>query len=264
MRTLFAALTVGLALLAGPALAGPFSDAQRAYPRVRAATSNVSASLEAELRAAGAAWPTRGIYLRAFKAEGVVELWAAPASGSRWVKVRDFPICAGSGDLGPKRREGDGQVPEGFYSVAVFNPWSRFHLSLGIDYPNAVDRHRAAGDPPGGDIMIHGSCASIGCLPLQDGPIESVYVAAVAARDAGQRQIPVHIFPCRFEDPACRARLTAQPRHAAFWAGLEPGYWAFSALGRPPVVQARPDGTYRLPRPPTGRSSATGAATGGA
>ncbi len=248
MRTVSIAVSLLLLSLTA-AHAGPFADAQRAFPRVRAAEANVGAALAATFRAAGAAWPPRGLYLRAFKAEGVFELWAAPAAGDRHVRVQSLDICASSGELGPKRREGDGQVPEGFYRVAVFNPTSRFHVSLGIDYPNAVDRRRAGDAPPGGAIMIHGSCVTVGCLPLRDGPMEAVYVAAVAARDAGQVHIPVHIFPCRFEDPTCRARLDARPDLADFWAVLETGYHAFEAWGRPPGVRVTADGAYRLLEP---------------
>ena len=53
-----------------------------------------------------------------------------------------YPICAGSGDLGPKRERGDGQVPEGLYEIDRFNPTSRYHLSLRVNYPNLSDRLR--------------------------------------------------------------------------------------------------------------------------
>src|SRR5712691_1661125 len=88
---------------------------------------------------------------------------------------------------------GDGQVPEGFYEVSALNPWSRFLLSLKVSYPNALDRGFGR---TGGDIFIHGSCVTTGCIPIEDGPIQELYVIVADARARGAR-IEVHIFPGR-------------------------------------------------------------------
>jgi murein L,D-transpeptidase YafK len=103
-----------------------------------------------------------------------------------------------SGTMGPKRMEGDYQVPEGFYHINEFNPNSNYHLSLGINYPNASDRILSNTDRPGGSIYIHGNCVSTGCIAISDEPIEELYVLASAARNQGQEFIPVHIFPVRY------------------------------------------------------------------
>jgi murein L,D-transpeptidase YafK len=231
-----------------PAQAGEFAKRQFRHPRVQEAAKARLAAIEDDFKETGAAWPPRGVYMRGFKTEGEVELWAAPAEGDAWVLVRSFPVCARSGALGPKRQVGDLQVPEGFYHVSVFNPWSDFHLSLGVSYPNAADRFHSRGKAPGYAIMVHGNCVTIGCLPLEDGPIEDMYLAAVLARDNGQTTIPIHLFPCRLDDPDCEARLAKagadRPDLQAFWAGLRPGYDAFAATGVPPVVRANRDGTY--------------------
>lgn len=234
---------------ASVALAGSFEARQLNYPRYREAAAEDGADVERRFRDAGAAWPPR-LFLRAFKLEGVLELWAAPATGERWIMVKAFPVCARSGRLGPKRHQGDFQVPEGFYRIERFNPASQFHLSLGIDYPNAVDRTRTApGRSPGGDIFIHGNCVTVGCLPLQDEPMEALYVAAVAAWDAGHRGTPVHIFPCRFGSDRCVAALAEagarRPADAATWPSLVPGYELFERERLPPRVRATRGG-YRI------------------
>lgn len=248
MRTVILAIMTTF-LSATPSLAGPFERAQLRYERVRGAFDEHLAEVEGEFEVARAAWPPRGIFLRAFKHEGVLELWAEPAksvANAPRVLVRSFPICASSGVLGPKRRSGDGQVPEGFYVIDRFNPRSNYHLSLGLDYPNAVDKTRAAGDPPGGDIFIHGNCVTIGCLPLEDGPIEALYVVAVRARDNGQKQIPVHMFPCRFGTPSCRqATADADPALASFWGTLAAAYAEFESTHVPPRYVAKSSGYAR-------------------
>jgi len=234
-------------VLTSPAAAGPFERGQRELPRVRQAFDLHLAALETEFLRAGATWPPRGLYLRAFKQEGALELWAARPDSQQRVLVRTLPICRASGELGPKSRAGDFQVPEGFYVIDRFNPRSRFHLSLGIDYPNAVDRTRAAGEPPGGDIFIHGGCVTVGCLPLGDDAISALYVVLVRARDQGQKQIPVHLFPCRFGTAPCRqATAGAGSVLAAFWAVLALAHAEFEATHLPPRFVAKSTGYERV------------------
>jgi murein L,D-transpeptidase YafK len=243
-------LTVFLFCLPTFACAGPFADGQKRAPRVAQAFADHGAAVKKQFLDAGAAWPPKGIFIRAFKADDVVELWAAPRKkGDPYRKVRDFPVCARSGVLGPKRQSGDFQVPEGFYFIDRFNPRSRFHLSLGINYPHVGDRARTPkGKSPGGDIFIHGDCVTIGCLPLKDGPMSALYVAAVSARDAGQRRIPVHIFPCRLDSPACWQKLHAEGDavRMAYWKALLPGFEAFGKRQIPPRVTPLKDGGWRV------------------
>ena len=253
MGRLLTGIVIGLSLLALPevARAGTFLERQLRHGRVRAAFDERAGGVEEAFRRAGAAWPPRGVFLRSFKLEAELEVWAAPeGDADRWVRVWSLPVCASSGELGPKRHQGDLQVPEGFYEVDRFNPRSRFHLSLGLSYPNAVDRRRAGAAHPGGDIFVHGDCVTIGCLPLGDARMEDLYLAAVLARDGGQRHLPVHIFPCRLDERACHHALAAagaaDPELARFWRDLLPGYLAFARDREPPHVVAGRDGTYRM------------------
>jgi len=246
MHPLSAAL--GLMLAVAPLAGGrTFEADQRAIPRVRRAFEAREAELRRRFTAAGAPFPPAAIYLRAFKREAELELWAVAASG-RYVRVETIPICATSGALGPKRREGDGQVPEGFYRVVHFNPLSEYHLSLGIDYPNALDRLRGE-RRPGSAIYLHGDCVTIGCIPLTDPRIEEVYVAAVLARSGGQASIFVHIFPARLTDAgmvALESEHAAAPELLRFWRNLKQGFDRFERTGRPPKAEAGRDGVYRF------------------
>lgn len=251
-----AVLLSGLGVLAmsGSAQGRPsgFEGAQRKFPRVAAAFASHRADVERAFREAGAAWPPERLFLRAYKHEGRLELWAQAGRGDTLVEVRSFAVCASSGVLGPKAVSGDLQVPEGVYRVDRFNPRSRYHLSLGVDYPNAVDLARADGRPPGGDIFIHGDCVTIGCLPIEDGPIEWLYVAAVLGRGAGAQRpavIDVHIFPCRFGSGACEEELARHSEELqAFWDTLRPIHAAFEVDRRLPRVTIDSRG-YRLRTP---------------
>ncbi|CAM4363932.1 L,D-transpeptidase family protein [Corallococcus sp. ZKHCc1 1396] len=221
-----------------------------AKDRVAVARKHQTAALVQAFRDAGLSWPPEELYLRAFKVERELEVWAGPR-GKPLVKVRTYPICAASGDVGPKRAMGDSQVPEGFYTVDLFNPWSAYHLSMRVSYPNALDRKLGAAEP-GGDIYIHGNCVSIGCLAMEDGPIEALYVLVSEARARMGRDVPVHIFPRRLDAAglaALDAAVDATDARRAFWRGLEPGYRFFEEQRRPPRVKVAPSATAYVVTP---------------
>ena len=154
-------------------------------------------------------WPPQRIYLLAFKQEKRLEVWGANADGP-YRRLAIYPVLAASGTLGPKQREGDRQVPEGLYRLPALNPNSAYHLSIRVDYPNADDvRHSSVPENRmGGDIYVHGSNVSIGCIALGDPAIEEVFCLAAQAR-SGERRIL--IAPVDFRDPAASARLPAPP-----------------------------------------------------
>ncbi len=232
-----------------PLPAGPgFLAAQRAEPRVREAFAAKREAVAGYFKAAGVPFPNREIFFRVFKAEDAVELWAPPAPGAPDRLVHSWKICARSGTLGPKRAQGDGQVPEGYYELDQFNPRSNFLLSMRISYPNRGDRILGDRTDPGGLIYIHGNCVTIGCLPMTDEGIREIYLAAVEAAGAGQAVIPIHLFPLRMDEAGMaglRARFPNDPARLAFWDDLRPGYLEFERTKRPPVVKIAEDGRYR-------------------
>ena len=125
-----------------------------------------------------------------FKNERSVEVHAPG-----WKEPRIYPMTAFSGTLGPKLREGDGQIPEGVYGIEYLNPNSSYYLSLKVSYPNASDRKRAKADGRtklGGDIMIHGKAVTIGCVPVGDDAIEDIFCLAAMV---GIKNISVIIAP---------------------------------------------------------------------
>lgn len=156
---------------------------------------------ESNLRDLFHSYPPKTLFIRAFKQEGELEVWA----GNRKLRlIKTYPILAASGGLGPKLQRGDRQVPEGWYHIDRFNPKSRFHLSLGLNYPNEADRIRSGRRDPGSDIFIHGSNVSIGCLAMGNPAIEEIYGVA---RDMKSR-IQVLILPSRRIEP--RTELDSQ------------------------------------------------------
>ncbi len=174
--------------------------------------------------------------MRAFKAERVLEVWAGK-KGQPLTHIKAFPICAASGQPGPKRARGDSQVPEGLYEISLFNPLSNFHLSLKVSYPNAADRILGTEPDLGGDIFIHGSCASVGCLAIEDGPIEELYVMA---QDTVRKPIAIHIFPTRVGGEVAE--------HAALWHQLEEAQKLFDRTHRPPnALVDKKTGAYLFP-----------------
>jgi murein L,D-transpeptidase YafK len=238
-RGLKAPLLLAMALLALPARAEEAA-------RVKAAREGKIGAVKALFEGKGLHYPPAAIFIRVFKREQVLELWGRDAKQDALTHVKDYPVCASSGSLGPKRKEGDLQVPEGAYRITLFNPASAYHLSLGLDYPNASDRVLSDKRRPGGAIMIHGKCVTIGCIPIEDDGIEEVYLAASDTKD---RTLPVHVFPGRMDAAGMKLLEESAKDDATllrFWKDLKPVYDAFEAKRRLPAVTVGRDGRYRI------------------
>ncbi len=140
--------------------------------------------LAPDFERAGVPYPPAQVVLVGLKHEKRLELYAAGEEGPMRF-IRSYPVKAASGLSGPKLREGDRQVPEGVYKIEYLNPNSLYHLSLKVSYPNAFDRARAEEEGRenlGGDIMIHGRAASIGCLAMGDPAAEELFVLAALTK----------------------------------------------------------------------------------
>lgn len=162
------------------------------------AASRMEDSLKRQFEKQNLTWPPQAMYLRSFKFDRQLEIWVKSNSKEPYKLFKTYKVCQQSGSMGPKRVEGDYQVPEGFYYINEFNPNSNYHLSLGLNYPNASDRILSDATRPGSAIYIHGNCVSTGCIPITDAPIEELYFIASSVRNQGQEFIPVHVFPVRY------------------------------------------------------------------
>jgi murein L,D-transpeptidase YafK len=228
-----------------------FKQDQLKFERVKTAYDLKWPSLEKELQKAGFGSGFEMI-VQAYKAEGKLEIWLKTAKQDKFNLFKTYDACAKSGTLGPKVIEGDLQTPEGFYKINVFNPLSTYHLSLGIDYPNAVDKARTGKDrKTGGDIYIHGDCVTVGCIPLTDDKIREVYVLAVEARNSGQKDIPVYIFPFKMTKANMSKYAKQFPQHADFWSVLKQGYDIFNAFRDKIKYEIVNDMYFSFPKPAT-------------
>ncbi|MDN5786115.1 murein L,D-transpeptidase family protein [Pseudorhodobacter sp.] len=113
--------------------------------------------------------------------------------------LKTYPISLGFAPAGHKQFEGDGKTPEGLYYIDRRNPKSRYHLSLGISYPNAADvaYAKSQGKKPGGEIFIHGKTGykginngdwTFGCIAVPDRKMEDIYAMV---RDG----TPIYLLP---------------------------------------------------------------------
>ena len=224
-------------------------EQQLRFSRVRAAKTEKDSTVRTFVEANGLAYPPRAILLRAFKKEGALELWGAASEAGPYVLLKTYGICATSGVLGPKRRFGDEQVPEGFYDLDFFNPQSNFYLSMHINYPNGADRILGYRQNLGGTIYLHGNCASIGCIPITDDGIKEVYWLAVLVRNGGAKHLPIQIFPARLTEAKfqelAKSRI-GQPELVAFWANLKEGFDGFEKDHRLRRLGVAKDGRYEF------------------
>lgn len=178
----------------------------RLYPKLSGATvesrlagfgADADARWKPFFEKAGVAYPGKRYTFVVFKDARTLSVYAPDAGGAMRL-VRTMPVLAASGGPGPKTKQGDNQVPEGVYGIESLNPRSLYHVALRVNYPNADDRARAKAEGRttlGGDIMIHGKAASIGCLAMGDPGAEDLF--ALAAR-AGCKAVALLIAPTDF------------------------------------------------------------------
>ncbi|CAN5151759.1 hypothetical protein BH09BAC2_BH09BAC2_17230 [soil metagenome] len=175
-----------------------FTDYQKSSYKVNDVFTRKEEILKRLFESKGVNWPVKYVYIRSFKYDAQLEIWAKNTVAEPYKLVKNYKVCMQSGAMGPKRLQGDFQVPEGLYHINEYNPNSNYHLSLGLNYPNSSDRILSDSLRPGGDIFIHGSCVSVGCIPVNDDEIEEIFVITTVARANGQEFIPVHVFPIKY------------------------------------------------------------------
>jgi murein L,D-transpeptidase YafK len=225
-----------------------FLETQLAFSRVQLSFQKSDSTLHKIFKEKSLHFPAKQIYIRAFKQEQLLEVWATDDVQFKLIKTYSF--TATSGVLGPKQKEGDKQIPEGFYQLETFNPESKFYLSFKINYPNAADSVRNKNEQHlGGDIYIHGSNQTIGCIPVGDENIEELYWLCLKSYSVNTN-IPIHIFPCKMEEQNLSKINNKYPKYIVFWKSLLPVYRFFQShkmLGE--VTGCDEIGNYQLAIP---------------
>ena len=222
-----------------------FKDIQLEHYTVFQAYRDKAEEAYAKLRAQGVDHFNCDILLRAFKFEEDLEVWAKNKEDSTYKLITTYKFCENVGQLGPKRKEGDMQIPEGFYQISKFNATSAYFLSLKVNYPNASDSFLADRFTPGGMIFIHGGCSTVGCIPITDEWIKELYVFCLEASGHDQYDIPVHMFPARLTEE--NMELLAKQYDSelvSFWKQLQKGYDIFEESRELPRVVVSPKGEY--------------------
>ena len=234
-----------------------FEEIQKSFPLVNAVYERKEELLKMRCRTLDVPEETFGnMLIRVFKMECIMEVWIQKADG-KYIKFKEFDIYALSGLLGPKRQEGDKQVPEGYYYIKEFNPQSNYYLSLGINYPNESDMKLSSAERKGRDIFIHGARCSAGCLAMSNYYIEDIYMCAVKAHTNGQERIPVEIFPFKMTDKnmAYYNHWGVYQKQAPFWNNIRKGYAFFEKTKRIPEVTVADNGEYEFSDPATSQAS---------
>ncbi len=226
-----------------------FREKQMNFTRVREAYSLKEKLVDKTLSGHSIPRDSLRIYLRAFKAEKTIELWAKNQRDTAFILLKEFPICDLSGFEGPKRRYRDLQVPEGFYHISKLNPYSKYYLSMEINYPNASDSIRGVHGHLGNQIYIHGSCISSGCLAITDDKIRELYVYCIEAYNSGQQEIGLTIYPARLSDQNYAELISDYKKdkdRVSLWADLKESYDLFDRTRIQPQVTFLSDGTHKV------------------
>lgn len=222
-----------------------FETTQKSFSRVNSAYYHKEDVINEKCKKLGIPEDFGNVFIRAFKQERILELWVQKPDG-KYVLYNEFRVYSNAGKLGPKRAQGDYQVPEGFYYITDFNPFSTYYLSLGINYPNESDTKLSSAAKKGGSIYIHGSVVSSGCLAMSDYYIEDIYVCCVKAKAHGQQHIPVHIYPFKLTSTNLDTYTKQDEfkKYTKFWENLAEGYRIFETNCCLPEIGVGEDGYY--------------------
>lgn len=227
-----------------------FVQEQRLYTRVDNAFKLKEDSLKKQFKKQELQWPPKQMYLRSFKYDSQLEVWVKNNNDDTFTLFKTYKVCALSGAMGPKRIEGDYQVPEGFYHINAFNPKSMYHLALSLNYPNSSDALLSDSLNPGGEIFIHGGCVTVGCIPIRDNQIEELYVLSSIVKNGGQDFIPVHIFPVHYNNKKSLTYLAMQVKdnkdYLKFVETIQEVYDYFNLHKKLPIIGINAKGEYLL------------------
>lgn len=224
-----------------------FLTQQKTHTRVQSAINDKEQLILKNLEDRSIQLGELNILMVAYKYESELEIYGKKNSDATYQKIVTYSICKKSGELGPKRKQGDRQVPEGFYVIDRFNPESSYHLSLGINYPNLSDKRKSNAARLGGDIFIHGDCVTIGCLPMTDDKMKEIYLYGINAKCNDQENIPVYIFPFKMTDQnynAFRKEYVSNTELLGFWKNLKQGYNRFDNEKKELVFSINETGDY--------------------
>ena len=238
-----------LLFLAANSFAQPtFVQSQKSLVKIADVFTREEDSLKKEFKDKQLSWPPKALYIRNFKFDRIMEVWVRTEDKGPFRFLKSYKICMQSGTMGPKRVEGDYQVPEGFYYINEFNPNSNYHLSLGINYPNASDRILSDPGQPGSEIYIHGNCVSTGCIAITDVPIEELYIMSTYAKAYGQDFIPVHVFPVKYDVKKSMEYLTQATKDnkalKKFALNLKEAFDYFEEKKQLPIIMVNKKGEY--------------------
>ena len=228
----------------------PYVNLNKSAYKAPDALSRMEDSLKKQFEKQHLTWPPEAMYIRSFKFDRQLEVWVKGSAKEPYKIFKTYKVCTQSGTTGPKRAEGDYQVPEGFYYINEFNPNSNYHLALGLNYPNASDRILSDSLRPGSAIYIHGNCVSTGCIPITDMPIEELWILASNVKAKGEEFIPVHVFPVRYNIKKSMEYLNTsiknKPALQQFNANIKEVFDYFEAKKQLPIIMVNKRGEYVL------------------
>jgi murein L,D-transpeptidase YafK len=183
----------------------------------------LSSFTKAQLNGMGSS-PGAPMIIRIFKQESELEVWKQVKASGKYEFFRSYKICAWSGEVGPKFREGDRQSPEGFYEVTPghMNPRSNYFLSFNLGFPNKFDRSHGR---TGSNLMVHGDCSSRGCYAMTDDQIGEIYALVRESHSGGNRSVQVQVYPFRMNGKNLAKHANSE--HLDFWRNIKQGHDIF-------------------------------------
>lgn len=221
-----------------------FKTCQLKNQKVKDAYDTKWNMLKAEMKGSKINADEFDIYIRALKADKVVEVWMRNKSEVKYHLFKTYAIC--SNGLESNNSDVENQMPEGFYQIELFNPKSNYYLSMQINYPNNSDIMLNKKDNAYDEIMLNGDCATINGLSMTNDAIKELYVLCLEVRNRN-KPIYIDIYPTKLSDENFKMlEANHSKSQLSFWKTLKPMYDYFEENKLLPGISLDKKGHYVL------------------
>ncbi len=205
-----------------------FKQDQLKWENARMAYAEKETLVKELLKTKNIDYQTLETFFRVIKSEQILEIWCKDRrNNEKYQLIKTYNLCVTKNR--DKLRGIDLLVPESFYYIAHFYPFSPYLLRMEVNFPNESDKKRGR---TGGDIAIHGGCFSTYCTPFTDEDIKEIYIFAVEAKSKGMPEIPVHNFPFHmteenFQKFSNDPKYKNDQKRIALWENMKENYQFF-------------------------------------
>lgn len=222
---------------------GVIKQTQLNYPNVKAVYDKYWASIQDSMKQRKIDPEKFQVFFRVFKYEKELEIWIKNVGDTRFQLFKTFLLCATSGDLGPKKYNKDGQIPEGFYELTTLMPKDKYkYLAIKLNFPNQADKANEK-ESLTANVFLNGTCETVADIVIDKEDMAQLYILCVEAKNRKEYTY-MDIYPCKFNKANNDMLNTYPSEKTKFWKNIKDAYLFFEEHHWLPKVHVNGKGQY--------------------